>query len=73
VGWFSGSPPIPDPDERLGWITNVGPFNGGAGDYYSKEFRAQWPEVEDEAAEEREESPSSQWSVAVPHDLLTMT
>jgi len=73
VGSISGAPAPPDPDDRIGWITNVGPSNAAPGaEVYSAVFRAQWPEVEDAAAEERLEDVPSTWELAVTQDLLTI-
>lgn len=74
VGWFTGAPPIPVPDDRLGWVTNVGePHSDPGADRYDLEFRAEWPAVEDEAAQERTESALSSWELWVPQDTLDIT
>jgi hypothetical protein len=76
VGGFTGAPEVPDPDNRRGWITNVNPnatgFNPTA-PQYDPTFRAEWPEIEDAAAQEVTVGVPSTWEIAVPHDLLTVT
>jgi hypothetical protein len=76
VGAWTGADAAPDPDERLGWVTNVSEAATGynpLAEVYDSAFRVEWPEIEDEAAEEVEAGVTATYEVSVPHDTLTIT
>lgn len=73
VGNWIDADPIPDPDERLGLITNVVGASQDGTNPYEPAFRVEWPEVEEEAVAEVEPSATSTWEIAVDHDTLTIT
>jgi len=72
VGNWSGADAAPDPDTRLGWITNVFATAADGTNEYIKAFRVEWPEVETEAVDEVEASATGSWEVAVNHDSLSV-
>lgn len=81
VGGWPGADTQPVPEDRFGWITNVGSYIcSPPGDpcpdpdqYYDSSFRVEWPEIEDEAAVERPVSEPSSWELSIDHDALEMT
>jgi len=72
VGNWSGAAAAPDPDTRLGWITNVYGTAADGTNEYTSAFRVQWPEIETEAVEEVEAAATGTFVISVPHDDLTV-
>jgi hypothetical protein len=78
VGLLIASEPEPDPDERVGWITNC-MYDGGQdiydpnGEKYSVHFAVEWPEVEEWASAGVELDAASTWEIAVAEDSLSIT
>lgn len=73
LGGFPTADPPPVPDERLGWINNIGGVAYTGDNLYDVAFRIEWPEVEQEAVDEVEATSTSTWEVSVPQDLLVIT
>lgn len=73
VGNWNEADPIPDPDERLGLITNVVGAGQDGTNPYEPAFRVEWPEVEEDAIAEVEPAAPSTWEISVNHDTLTIT
>lgn len=75
VGGWDGAEAAPVPDTRLGWVvnlkSNVTDYDSNA-EQYTDAFRIQWPEIEDEAAQELEKTVPSTWDLAVDQDGLTI-
>jgi hypothetical protein len=72
VGNWSGATEAPDPETRLGWITNVFGTAADGTNEYTSAFRVEWPEVEEEAVEELTPTDATEWEVSVAHDDLTV-
>jgi hypothetical protein len=75
VGKVIGADPEPDPDERIGLITNSQGGNNyhASGEAYSFHFAVEWPEVEEWASAGVEIDAASTWEIAVAEDSLSIT
>jgi hypothetical protein len=75
VGLLVDSDPAPDPDERLGLVTNAtkGADYKYDGEEYEFHFAVEWPEVESQASAGVELDAISSWEIAVANDSLTIT
>ena len=76
VGKIIGATAEPDPDERVGWITNCEKGDGiydPFGEEYTVHFAVEWPEVEQWASAGIEIDVASTWEIAVPENTLSIT